>query len=547
MWSIVIIDDERSVLQGMKKTIPWDELDARWAGEAADGRQGLELINEVQPDIVITDIYMPVMNGLDMIEQLRKQDYPGKIIILSGYSDFEYARQALRLGVDDYLSKPVTVQTIRGVLQKAINELEDENHQKLEEHELRQKLLLYEPFVEAEWIKNVVTGTYAAAKQAPLPAGRLGAWERRSFMVLAVEIVRTARVTGIAPSDFYLFRFAVCNVLQEVLSSAWPDARFIELHSHHMAVLLPFGPEAGGGESGEAHACARELCRTMIGHIDRYLQLHIQVGLGRLKTGWAAISDSTEEAFQALAAKHRCCVPGMEIYEYVPAGEAADGGGRSASLRPVRFYQQLAEAIRLLQERQAAQAIESFAGQLAASGDYSPKRLQSIAAEAWAIFGYVLSDAGPSLDGILSPAGLDCELRGITSVERLEEWLCEKVRLICQTPGKNENIKHKQAVDFMVQYIHEHYAEDIRLSELADKVFISRNYLSNIFRQATGETFGGYLTKVRMEKAKSLLREGKFMVYEIAEMVGYKNVPYFTSLFKKHTGYSPTELPNNGW
>jgi two-component system response regulator YesN len=83
---------------------------------------------------------------------------------------------------------------------------------------------------------------------------------------------------------------------------------------------------------------------------------------------------------------------------------------------------------------------------------------------------------------------------------------------------------------------------DLRLADLAEKVFISRNYLSNIFRDATGETFNDYLTKVRIEKAKSLLAEGKLMVYEIAERVGYKNVPYFTTLFKKHTGRNPTDF-----
>ncbi|GAA3333135.1 hypothetical protein GCM10020331_096020 [Ectobacillus funiculus] len=131
MCKIVIIDDERQVLQGMKRVIPWEELEAEWAGEAMDGEQGLELIRETQPDIVLTDIYMPVMNGLEMIEKLRHENFQGKIIILSGYSDFEYARHALRLNVHDYLSKPVTVQTIREVLQSAISKVEQEKYEKV--------------------------------------------------------------------------------------------------------------------------------------------------------------------------------------------------------------------------------------------------------------------------------------------------------------------------------------------------------------------------------------------------------------------------------
>ena len=97
----------------MKRVIPWGELNAEWAGEALNGQDGLEMIRETQPDIVITDIYMPVMSGLDMIEHLRKDGFGGKIIILSGYSDFEHARQALRFNVSDYVSKPISVPTLK--------------------------------------------------------------------------------------------------------------------------------------------------------------------------------------------------------------------------------------------------------------------------------------------------------------------------------------------------------------------------------------------------------------------------------------------------
>ena len=104
MWKIAIIDDERQVLNGMKRAIPWDELGAEWAGEAMNGEDGLEVIRRTLPDIVITDLYMPVMSGLYMMEQLRKEGFKGKIIILSGYSDFEHARQALRFKLIPSLS-----------------------------------------------------------------------------------------------------------------------------------------------------------------------------------------------------------------------------------------------------------------------------------------------------------------------------------------------------------------------------------------------------------------------------------------------------------
>ena len=126
MWSVVIVDDDEKVLRGMKKVIPWEELNCQWIGEARNGKEGLELIEKKQPDIIITDIYMPIMNGLEMIEGLKGAGSESKVIILSGYSDFEYARQALRLSIDDYLSKPASVDTIRRALQGIIGKLEAE-------------------------------------------------------------------------------------------------------------------------------------------------------------------------------------------------------------------------------------------------------------------------------------------------------------------------------------------------------------------------------------------------------------------------------------
>ncbi|CAH0120200.1 putative response regulatory protein [Paenibacillus sp. CECT 9249] len=285
MRNIVIIDDDLNVLEGMREVIPWEELDAVWAGEALNGEEGIELVSSVRPDIIITDIYMPVMDGLTMIERLRADDFTGKVVILSGYSDFEHARKALRLDVSDYLSKPLSAESIRQVLANVIGQLEDEARSKREVEELKRKMRMLEPM---------------AANAA---------WSRDD-----------------ARSD---------------ISGA---------------------DDPGGGE----------IC-----------------------------------------------------------------GG----------------------ERQAG-----------------------------------------------------------------------------------ESIRHKQAAEFMLRYVHEHYGEDITVEELAEQLHISTNYLRSIFRKVTGETFNQYVTRVRIEKAKDLLMEGKYYIYEIAELVGYKNVTYFSTLFKKYTGVTPKGL-----
>jgi len=138
---------------------------------------------------------------------------------------------------------------------------------------------------------------------------------------------------------------------------------------------------------------------------------------------------------------------------------------------------------------------------------------------------------------------VELEIRGIARLDQLRAWLYEKIeRTLRNQQQWSDNARHKQAMEFMIDYIHEHYAEDITLNDLSKKVFISRNYLGDIFRKATGESFNDYVTRVRMEKARTLLLEGRFLIYEIAEQVGYKNIPYFSTLFKKYTGLNPSDV-----
>lgn len=542
MWKIVIIDDDRNVLEGLKSVIPWAELDAEWVGEAMDGEEGLRVVQECQPDIVITDIYMPVLNGLDMVEQLNKVSFHGKIIVLSGYADFEYARQALRLGIADYLNKPISVQTIRDVLGRTIEELEEELEQKHRNEELEEKLKLYEPFVEKEWIKSVCTGP----EHTKLPDTRMipeayRYWNGCRHAVIGIEIIRTDRVTRASTKDLSLFRFAIANIIQELSREEWPDSHYVELFSSHAAIIL-HAPNEEWSEFTMKQAY--RFGERVIQSVRSFLDITLHAGIGTFKPNWMEIADSTEEAFQALYFKNTAPIEGIHLYEYVHGGKI-EQQAYPISLRPVKFYQQMAESMKLFQEDKAKEIVDDYFDQWRKGGAVSARNLEMLGSELWTIFAYTLFEVGVQLEDIAKVNEVTRELRFITTLEQLREWLYGKIDLICGSRSSNENIKHRQAVDFIVQFIHEHYAEPITITDLADRIHISRNYLSLLFKKAMGESFNSYLTRIRMEKAKEMILEGKYLIYEVADRVGYKYVPYFSTLFKKYTGCNPTDLYKN--
>ncbi|MGG4147463.1 response regulator [Paenibacillus algorifonticola] len=539
MWKIAIIDDERQVLNGMKRAIPWDELGAEWAGEAMNGEDGLEVIRRNLPDIVITDLYMPVMNGLDMMEQLRKEGFKGKIIILSGYSDFEHARQALRFNVTEYVSKPISLPTLKSILSNVVQELEEEEERRNRQWELEFKMKLYEPFVEKEWVRSAAVGTldHAYRDSTRLPPSYLF-WQDSKHVTVGIELIRDERAGCLSVSDWNLFRFAVSNIACEVARKLFSDLEYAELHSTR--ALLIIHPDAGNLEQLDNKL--KELGIRLIDSIGSYLKLITRIGIGGVKHSWTTLSDSTEEAFRAMDQRAWRVASSHEVYRYQENSSSEPG---NVALFPVKFSYKLATAMKASQEVEAHQLVLEYIMEMKNQEGISQGYVQMLGSELWGIITYSLYESGLVLDDLFTNDQIAKEINGLIVPDQLANWLMDKITKICSSRQWKGSSKHRQVVEFMTSYIHEHYAEELTLAELSDKVYISRNHLSIIFKNMTGETFNNYLTRVRIEKARELLMERNMLVYEVAERVGYKNIPYFSTLFKKITGMNPTELIKN--
>lgn len=532
MWKVAIIDDDRHVLKGMKQVIPWEEIGAELVGESLNGERGLELIREKKPDIVITDIYMPVMNGMKMIETLRKENFEGKILIHSGYSDFEVARQALRFQVEDYLSKPVSRNTITEVLLRTITSIENENHIKIEQEKLRDQLDEYEPFVRKEQLKTVVTGTASNWNEMKLFCK---SEVEQSHIVLGIEILRTPRISDVRTPDRLLFRFAIKNIIKEILQAEKRCYDYFELHGYHAALILHFDKHALYSEHIDH---IRAIARNIIDCVQAYLDITIRIGIGRFTENWSNLSDSLEEAFQPLVPDIRV-FQSTGVFEYTNT-EFSPSSQIQTTSKPIKFYQQLIEDIKTTQGKNAEKIIENYMATLKACT--IPPQFSLLGAQFCAIFSFALVDEDIRLNDVFQDHTIENELSKIYTYDQYEAWLQGIIRQICMNQQCQESFKHKMAIDFIKQYVRDNYANDITIAELADKVYISRNYLSQIFKNATGETINNYIISVKLEEAKRLILERKYKIYEVANKVGYNNIPYFSTTFRKYFGITPAEL-----
>ncbi len=521
MKSIVIIDDDPNVLEGMREAVAWDELQVNWAGEAIDGQEGLSLIHEVEPDIVLTDINMPVMNGLEMIGQLREEGFNGVFVILSGYSDFEYARQAVRLRVDDYLSKPITMDSLKAVIARVTERIDRDRKTEHEQRQLHDRIKRYKPFVVQEWMKSVVTGRRSEYSEEWLEIRELAAdWGERDHRILGLDLPYESGWEA-WERERSLLRFAVRNVVCEMVGEVFENCDYVELHGRRYAVVLH-------GESGRPVRTREREAEELRARIESYLTIRLKipanVELGPVARDWRKLSEGFKRMFR---------------------DQEDARSDFSSPERSFKFYQELAYAVRLADENEARRIIAEFIAKMDSSRRFDEQGLRIWGAELWATLAYSLNDIGIELDMIAPMFDLSGELGADRSPESLRLWLERMVETVTRSKYWNDNIKHRQMVDFAVRYIHEHYCESITLGLLADEIAISKNYLGQIFRNAMGETFNQYLTRIRMEKARQMIVEGKLYIYEIAMKVGYSNIPYFSSQFKKYIGVNPADLQKN--
>ncbi|MFA9557875.1 response regulator [Evansella sp. AB-rgal1] len=526
LWQVVIIDDDDKVLRGMKNAIPWDDLNCEWVGEALNGEDGIQLIKEKKPDIVLTDIYMPVKNGLEMIEELKRDGFEGKVIILSGYSDFEYARRAMRLRVDDYLSKPASLDTIRTTLKKMIDQLEEDIIEKLKYKELRDKVKLYEPLVEKEWIKSLVTGTASLSSLPNASKGIIEKWELKKHVVLSISYDKSLENSTLYQSDWYLFRFSTSNVIKETTSTVFHDYNYIELHSYQGVLCIHYKENS----HPDIHNQLKALCNSIESCLQTYLGVKAFVSVGQIKEHWSEMSSSMKEAMQLANGENM----GYELI----------GISKTLSTGSIETSQKLSEAVRYADEKVGCNVIDSFFSVLYGQ-EYNPAPGVKLGIEMWTIITYSLYDIGIRIHDIV-PEKFDLykELSLIHSWEELADFLKGHIKEFCHHQQWDENLKHRQLVEQLIDYVQNNISDNITLQDIADKLFISRNYLGRIFKEVAGESFKNYITRVRMEKAKKMLQEGNHLIYEVSEKVGFMNPAYFTTTFKKYTGYTPTEIYN---
>ncbi len=531
MLKVFLVEDETVIREGLRDNIPWEQYGYRFVGEAADGEIALPLIRKVKPDVLITDIKMPFMDGLSLSRIVNTEFPKTKIIIISGYDDFEYARQAIGVGVEQYLLKPITKMTLKNSLLEVKEKIEQDMQQRDYQLMFQNEMHEYEQFSRRRFFERVFEGELSV-KEIYEEASKLAIEINASCYNLLLFSIQEKSKQHLQ-EELEGFAEIQDEILHYFLKH--PEYVLFRCNVNSYGVLIKADPEKITELTEKSEEHIKKVCAPMDSQINWYVAAGTAVErLSMLPECYQGVNHYYS---------YRFLMPELHILnkdtlqEYLTTGE-------DNTIVNVDSRKMDPEIIRDFLIRGSSSDIN----------DFVDTYLQSIREPLVSRMfrNYVVLNIRFAVVAYLESLGaMKEEYKNITKnygqemnikAEEVRDYFAGMLETAISIREKESDYQSKKILRKALDYINVNYdKEALSLNSVANKVDVSANYLSTIFSQSMQKTFIEYVTGKRMEKAKKLLRNTDKSSGEVAMEVGYKDPHYFSFVFKKTQGCSPRE------
>lgn len=528
MYKLLLVDDESDIREGLQEVIDFESYGFTVAGEAANGLEAVQACEQLKPDLVLTDIRMPLMDGLTMCRRVLHTLPTTRFIILSGYDDFEYARQAITMNCLGYLLKPISSDEFREVLASAREKLDEEFSYRRDLTRLRDHFRTSLPFLRETLLVSLLSGGITG-KEALASARRYDLPLTAEQYVLALIRPELAGGRAAAIQDPELLGFAVINIAQEILDA---HATAHLMHYHGMLAALILLDRAGEQAFSACVGWLEEMRKT----IDHYLETRVLVGVS---APLQRLDHLANGARQALSALNQCVI---QDSQQVLCVTDLEPGSRGELLISDLSLRQLSNALKLGQMDSVRQILKEL---MEECREYKPTPR---------MYCTYLLEIFMTLLRTARDMSLDVELSGGEGEGVLETLMScpppdQAFKLLVSVCGQfsasiseNRASSSRMLAQEAVEYLTSHYEdEELTVEKLCGQLHISPSYFSVLFKRETKKTFVQYLTELRMDRAMTLLAGTDMKTVQIAKAVGIPDPSYFSYSFKKHCGISPSQ------
>lgn len=522
---LLIVDDEEHLVESMIVSLSWEENGITDVRPAYSGKQALEEMEREPADLVITDIHMPGMSGIELIGIIKDRWPRTACMLLTGHAEFEYAQEGLKHKVSHYLLKPVKDAELMASVGEAVECIRREREQLRTLVQSQAMIRRNLPVLRANLLNNLIQGRSwqdrklaeeLSAYDIPLRVG-----DSISLLLIRIE----DRQQRYGPSDMPAMGFAVANILDEMLADDYCSWSCEDLYGHLLLVV-----KHGGDENAEQ---LRKLERSVDESrqvVNRLLHLTVSVVLSPV----GKFPDNLEELYQRCMATIRSRIGFDSDVVFRLNGDAKSAPRSVSALYAPPLFAHLLEAGNWTAARDKLNEVfREWRTRYLGSAEH----LAEIEYALKSAFSYYVHKIGRLLAdySLQQPT----EIKGIGE---LEYWASAMLDKLQEEVNAELSATRHSLVSQIQLFLQSHLSEDVSLQAIADHVYMHPTHISKVFKKETGENITDYLLRLRMEKAVFLLKDSKHKVYEVAGLLGYKNPTYFIKVFKEHFGLTPQEF-----
>lgn len=520
MYSVFLVDDEPIVLEGIRSKIEWESKGFTFAGEATDGEIALSMIQEIKPDILITDIKMPFMDGLQLAAAIKKTQPWIKIIILSGHDEFDYAKRAISIGIEDYLLKPFTADEVLDALNKAASHLEQERTQVSDINKMKEELKSRDKLLQKEFLTNLVKGSESMTNIMEK------CQELNINLISRYYKVLISNVTSKSGNEQTVQE--ACSRLNSY-SSSWEQTISFFRHANQLIII----------QKGNSQTDLEENIFRVAENIEHIVSQNedctVITAIGKTVEHTTSISSSYTDAKMILDAGK------FENQNRIISADdiKLDNNG----LLDLKENDPLVDRLKYASKcdisaivTQSMELIKNNPGQFNVFASYLLLDLIFEVSKLIESLGGNIKEVNPD---ILQHSFVE---KAVEDEENFVTVLEDVLNFALEYRDSKITGKYGDVILKAKKYIDENYADqNTTLTTVADVVCLSPNHFSTIFSQECKTTFIEYLTNVRIENAKRLIKNTDMKVYDIAYECGFSDPHYFSYIFKKNTGVTPRE------
>jgi two-component system response regulator YesN len=524
MYKVFLADDEIVVREGIRNNFPWEETDFSLVGEASDGEMALSMLQDIKPDILITDIRMPFMDGLALCRALSATMPWMYIIIISGHDDFTYAKEAISIGVKEYLLKPVSVQELKRVLNRIAEGIRAEKQQQANLRIYRDQLASSSELLKQKLLSDLISGVPEAEIIKRARALQTGLTAKR-YLVMVIEPGQEAAHA----EDLRSAESVICRLADNSGGTVY----MCQMQGRFVLLIM-------GDDDADVEERTYGLAQSVKYDIERNTTFKPLVTIGTTVNSLRDVPVSYRDACSLLATMHESGESNRDrrilgVLDIAPA--------ESLSLMDVkmpRIYERLRHANR----SDIDGILSEFISELGESAARSKLLINYLFVDIVLAASRIVRDCGGVPQEVI-PAAFQAEGKTAVTVGVDETLVLVKdvVSKALEFRDEQGSARYGVVLRKAKAFIGEHYTNpELTLRQVANEVALSNNHFCTIFSQETGVTFTEYITTLRIEKAKELLRDKQMRTSDVAANIGYNDPHYFSYLFKKYTEMSPRDF-----